>query len=720
MTYTATYSPEDNKLRLYASSRLDKETYERVKAAGFKWAPKQELFVAPMWTPSREDLLLELAGEIGDEDKTLVERQEERAERFEEYSDNRMADSEAARKAVHAISDNIPFGQPILVGHHSEKRARKDAERIENGMRRAVKMWDQAQYWKDRAAGALRLAKYKERPDVRARRIKGLEADLRREEKSQKKAKFCLTFWRGDAKDKMGQKIIVDYPTALHFCNYYDNASYYFTLAKYPRTAPKSQYEGMMSLWSALGGIRGEDEAIITVEQAKQLSLVTHERAIASIQRWIDHLIHRLDYEHAMLEEQGGLITDRCEIEVGGKVLYKGEWVTVLRINRKDGAIVSLSTSRKYVPVVGIEGVIDYKAPTPEEAAKIEKAMTKGPRCNYLGPRFATMTQAEWDGMNKDYRGYRNVEPTATAARHRVPICIGFKCHLPPKEGKELEPNYCDANRTRTYWPVFITDAKRKDPPAPDGEQPLKCINEPVYREPRTSDSSPSNEGAKAEDFDSMRKTLKEGVKVVSVPQLFPTPPDLVKRMIEKAVGTYGVLAGRTVLEPSAGTGNIVRAIFDNATGPDCVRVTAVEINATLVEGLETDRLRRCYANEKNFRIVHADFLGCNPDHVGLETLGYFDVILMNPPFENGADIKHIKHALTFLKPKGVLVAICANGPRQGDQLGPLAESWEALPSDTFKGTGVHAAMLVIRPQQQAAWSGETRSGETARLPFGD
>jgi len=45
---TATYSPEDNKLRLYASSRLDTATYEGVKAAGFKWAPKQDLFVAPM------------------------------------------------------------------------------------------------------------------------------------------------------------------------------------------------------------------------------------------------------------------------------------------------------------------------------------------------------------------------------------------------------------------------------------------------------------------------------------------------------------------------------------------------------------------------------------------------------------------------------------------------------------------------------------------------
>ena len=42
---TATYSPEDNKLRMYPFARLDAGTYERMKKAGFKWAPRQELFV---------------------------------------------------------------------------------------------------------------------------------------------------------------------------------------------------------------------------------------------------------------------------------------------------------------------------------------------------------------------------------------------------------------------------------------------------------------------------------------------------------------------------------------------------------------------------------------------------------------------------------------------------------------------------------------------------
>lgn len=145
--HTATYSPDDNKLRLYPAYRLGAEEYARVKAAGFKWAPKQELFVAPAWGPERADLLLEMCGEIGDEDTSLIDRAEDRAERFEDYSDSRAADAAAAHSAVRRIADGIPLGQPILVGHHSEKHARKDAERIENGMRKAVKMWETSKYW---------------------------------------------------------------------------------------------------------------------------------------------------------------------------------------------------------------------------------------------------------------------------------------------------------------------------------------------------------------------------------------------------------------------------------------------------------------------------------------------------------------------------------------------------------------------------------------------
>ncbi|HAV8062824.1 TPA: DUF3560 domain-containing protein [Escherichia coli] len=145
--YRATYSPDDNKLRLYAASRLDPETYKKVHDAGFRWAPKQALFVAPAWTPGREDVLLSLAGEIEDEDSTLAERQEARAERFTGYSGKRASESAQALDEVERLAAMIPPGQPILVGHHSERRARRDAQRIENGMKRAVMLFERAEYW---------------------------------------------------------------------------------------------------------------------------------------------------------------------------------------------------------------------------------------------------------------------------------------------------------------------------------------------------------------------------------------------------------------------------------------------------------------------------------------------------------------------------------------------------------------------------------------------
>jgi len=192
---TATYSPDDNKLRLSSATGLDRDVYDRVKAAGFSWAPKQDQFIASMWTPARADLCIELAGEIGDDDSSLIDRAEDRADRFDDYRDQRTDEAERATAQARRVADGIPFGQPILVGHHFERYARKDAERIQNGMRKAVQAFDTADYWKRRAVAAIQYAKYKERPDVRARRIKTIEADKRKQERTRADSVDFLAQW---------------------------------------------------------------------------------------------------------------------------------------------------------------------------------------------------------------------------------------------------------------------------------------------------------------------------------------------------------------------------------------------------------------------------------------------------------------------------------------------------------------------------------------------
>jgi phospholipid N-methyltransferase len=632
---SATYSPEDNKLRLYSGSRLDADLYSRVKSAGFKWAPKQGFFVAPMWTPARADLLTELCGEIGDEDTGLVERAEERAERFEGYQENRASDAEAARNAVSSIAEHIPFGQPILVGHHSERRARKDAERIENGMRKAVKMWETSQYWESRAAGALRHAKYKELPDVRHRRIKGLEADKRKQERTIEEAETFLKMWTKDGLTLERAKAIANY----NHVNVQEEGKSYST-----------------SIWSML------EDGKMTAEEAAQKAIAANTSRKEWAQRWLDHYNNRIAYERAMLDEQGGVASDRFNIEVGGRVLIGGEWLVVMRVNKKGGVINSVTTNARYVRVRGIEEVKDYKAPEADEVAKVKAATKLHPLCNYPGDGFLEMTKAEYDKKHKDYKRTRVAQATETHGAHR------YREAFLPNAGYKLVQ-------------VFLTDAKRVDPPAlaTAPAEPVTFERQIEATEPR-----PVYEAPHKNEFDAMRDQLKEGVKVVAVPQLFPTSPETSARMVEIA----DIKQGQDMLEPSVGTGNIVNAIAQVVDLAD-INLTTVEINHHLSAIIS--------ARFKSINAVCLDFMQFNVDYE-LK----FDRILMNPPFADYQDIEHIKHAYNMLKPGGRLVAICANGPRQNAELRSLVEQcggeWEDLPPNTFKHahTSVNTALLLL------------------------
>jgi len=322
MDLTATYSPEDNKLRLYASTRLDAETYAQVKAAGFSWAPRQQLFVAPMWTPQREDLLVRLCGDIGDEDKSLAQRASERAERFENYSDNRAKDAEQARKKVDSIVQHIPFGQPILVGHHSERRARRDVERVDNGMRKSIKMWDTSQYWAGRAEAAISDAKYKERPDVRARRIKKLEAEERKQDRILNHARHALTAW--SAEGLTHEQALVVSGSADFYLPRKEGDRPDFNQRPHASTALKGDFP-------ILYARRELDEIVASAK-------VCYTRSIAHHERWQAHFSNRLAYERAMLKQDGGIVADQNRPEVGGACKCwaspRGGWSIIQKVNK--------------------------------------------------------------------------------------------------------------------------------------------------------------------------------------------------------------------------------------------------------------------------------------------------------------------------------------------------------------------------------------------------
>ncbi len=79
------------------------------------------------------------------------EKKEAKKERYTRYAKNAQSRSDAACEKAKQISSYIPFGQPILVGHHSEKRHRADINRIDNNMRKSVKEQEKSDYWTNRA-----------------------------------------------------------------------------------------------------------------------------------------------------------------------------------------------------------------------------------------------------------------------------------------------------------------------------------------------------------------------------------------------------------------------------------------------------------------------------------------------------------------------------------------------------------------------------------------
>jgi hypothetical protein len=384
--------------------RLDEETYKRAKELGFRWAPKQELFVAPSWSPQREDFCIELAGEIGPEQTTVIERAQAKAERLDILAAKRAQDSDVFYNAAHSISQRFEAGQPILIGHHSERKARRDQEKMHNAMRKAVRAQKAVSYWQYRADGVEHHANRKSCPAVRARRIKKLLADLRSFQRRINHHNVCLRVWLS-IKTEAGMS---DFDKKV---SYYAGASN--TIGSY---APYYQNK---SLWRQL-----EDGSISSIE-AVEKCIQFHEYRLQDPYtfRWISHTLNRLAFERS---------------ELGPVARYEGDLTPVIlqAFARTHGADkpkakksdkgFSLSCPLDLPMHIGEGRALDlsedewrdlmessgYEVPAPKpKAAPILNFKAKSIRCFSYGNvneyHQIEMTKAEYGAIDKDYRGTR-------------------------------------------------------------------------------------------------------------------------------------------------------------------------------------------------------------------------------------------------------------------------------------------------------------------------
>jgi hypothetical protein len=126
-----------------------------------------------------------LSGEANSPSAFELKRQN-RIQRLKERADRKRQEGEMRFKRADEIASFIPPGQPILVGHHSEKRHRKDLERIQNSMRKGFSLIETANHLEQRAASSeSNDAIFTEDPQA----IQKLEAKIEGLEKAQARMK---------------------------------------------------------------------------------------------------------------------------------------------------------------------------------------------------------------------------------------------------------------------------------------------------------------------------------------------------------------------------------------------------------------------------------------------------------------------------------------------------------------------------------------------------
>lgn len=143
--------------------------------------------------------------------------------------------------------------------------------------------------------------------------------------------------------------------------------------------------------------------------------------------------------------------------------------------------------------------------------------------------------------------------------------------------------------------------------------------------------------------------------------------------VIERLMAHIGYrLTGKRVLEPSCGDGRLMEAVR--------------KAGALDVIGVEYDSGRAQQCREKGFVTYTRNFLETDPGPHGWSD---FDMVVMNPPFYGRHYAKHVRHAIKFLKPGGMLVAILpATARYDHGELDDLSPSWNDLPLGAFSASG--------------------------------
>jgi hypothetical protein len=286
-----------------------------LKGAGFRWAPSLKAWIvqqsrdrdAKRWKIDAAAAGLREAGFevqvlIDDTPRDFAVAEADRAERVAERADRlegaaeRAARESEARYAAATQAFDLMNGQPILVGHHSERRHRREIDRANSNMHKSIEEDRKAKHYERAAQVAGRYTERRESLPTTLRRIEKLEAERRKAERDREP---CPTSGRKGKAEKVEPGRTITCPVCYHEV------------------------------------VFGEDLRI--VEHGRRISEAHAERIIGEVDDQLAYWRRVVDEQ----QEAGAKVWGPADFRPGDRVLSWGGWREVLKVNAKSLTVPS-------------------------------------------------------------------------------------------------------------------------------------------------------------------------------------------------------------------------------------------------------------------------------------------------------------------------------------------------------------------------------------------
>jgi len=598
--------------------------------------------------------------------ESRIERLEDRAGKARQSA---VADQEQSRKML----DMVPFGQPILVGHHSEAGDRRHRERAHTLWQRGFDKLQRAAHMESRAASARKN---------RAVSSDDPAAVIKLREKLADREKLQEEFRRYN---KAIRKVMKKHP---------DDKAAQVAMLVAELGCKESTAQNLLE--PDFGGrygipayrLRNNNSEIRRLKKRIE-ELTSRNQRLAEEPPQNQEIIKGVTIERDLEDNRLRLyFSAKPEPDVIKALKARGfRWAKSRKAWQRQ-----LNNGAEYA----MQQILDMLPPIPDGAVWETEKRLDEKKVKVLRSQAQTLMEAAQQARRRALARKTNTRRqfdhyTAALKRARndmylASVALGF-CDA--ADANTL-PNELAGITEKTQIETIVGLREFPDDGAARRRLERTGIRWKQYAQVREQLLSLGDAALKEPDDQERRDTALRNIMLHGIKDFYPTPEGIINAMMHRV----NIRAGMRVLEPSAGAGHIA----------DIIRQRYPEAELDIVE----------YANDligllqdKGYSVKTDDIMdSCMDDK-------RYDVIIMNPPFSNNQDAKHVLRCWDLLAPGGRLVSVMADRGNVTNkylsQLEGIVDAHgftEAFPEGAFNsvGTNVRTKMVVLNKPDLPRW----------------